>query len=56
LKIPILKKIRTNEYVSPSAFYQQWKNERLLGSDLNNLGKILIKVLSKIDLSSPIDK
>jgi hypothetical protein len=32
------------------------ENERLFGSDLNNLGKILIKVLSKIDLSSPIDK
>jgi hypothetical protein len=32
------------------------ENERLFGSDLNKLGKILIKVLSKIDLSSPIDK
>jgi hypothetical protein len=36
----------------------QWKNnERLLGSDLNKFGKDTNKkVLSKIDLSSPIDK
>jgi hypothetical protein len=33
------------------------ENERLLGSDLNKFGKDTNKkVLSKIDLSSPIDK
>lgn len=52
------KKSRTNEYVSPpSAFYQQWKNERLLSSELKNLGKDTNKkVLSKTDLSSPMNK
>ncbi len=52
------KKSRTNEYASPpSVFYQQWKNERLLGDHLNKFGKDTNKkVLPKITLNSSIDK
>jgi hypothetical protein len=39
----------------PICILSTMENE-LFGSDLNNLGKDTKKVLSKIDLSSPIDK
>jgi hypothetical protein len=41
VKVPTLKKnqVQMNISLLPSAFYQQWKNERLLGSDLNKFGK-----------------
>ena len=52
-----LSQLNTNKYLSPpSAFYQQWKNERLLGSDLNQFGTDTNKkALSKMDLL-PVDK
>jgi hypothetical protein len=57
VKVQPEKKSSTNEYFSSICILSTMKNERLLGSDLNKFGKDTNKkVLSKIDLSSPIDK
>jgi hypothetical protein len=50
------KNQRPNEYVSLHRHFINNGKRTFIWLDLNNLGKILIKVLSKIDLSSPIDK
>jgi hypothetical protein len=55
LKIQFWKKFTLNEYVSPSAFYQQWKTN-VYGFRLKQPWKDTNKKFYRIDLSSPIDK
>jgi hypothetical protein len=54
VKVPTLKKSSTNEYISSICILSTMENERLLGSKKQR--DIIKKVLSKIDLISPIDK
>jgi hypothetical protein len=56
VKVPT-EKNQVQMNISSICILSTMENERLLGSDLNKFGKDTNKkVLSKIDLSSPIDK